>query len=83
MVSSNARDQSKNRKWSRARDNGSYMFSVRIPEPLLTEFREFCETNHQSPTQVMRSALRVYMDSKVRRVMRRRVEKYDEIERKE
>ena len=83
MVSSNARDMSQKRKWSRAADNGSYMFSVRIPEPLLSEFKEFCETHHQSPTQVMRSALRVYMDGKVRRVMRRRVEKYDEIERKE
>lgn len=83
MPSSNARDMSQKRKWSRAADNGSYMFSVRIPEPLLTEFKEFCETHHQSPTQVMRSALRLYMDKKVRRVMHRRVEKYDDIERKE
>lgn len=80
MPSSNARDMSQKRKWSRAADNGSYMFSVRIPEPLLSEFKAFCEEHHQTPTQVMRSALRLYMDKKVRRVMHRRVEKYDDLE---
>ena len=80
MGNTMARDQSKNRRWSKHGD--SYMMSVRIKEPLLTDFREFCESVGMNPCDVMRTALRVYMDSKVRRVMRRRITRYeDEIKR--
>ena len=70
-----ARDQSKNRRWSKHGD--SYMFSVRIKEPLLSDLRAFSEKSGMSPSDIMRVALRVYMDRKVRRVMYRRVERYE------
>lgn len=67
MESSNkARDMSKKRKWSRTADNGSYMFSVRIPEPLATEFEIFCNTTYATPSDVMRRALDDYLKRKNR-----------------
>ena len=72
-----ARDMSDKRKWTRTSENGSYMFSIRIPEPLLSDFRTFCEETGMTPSDAMRTALRVYMDGKVRRIMRRRIMRYE------
>ena len=77
MAGTMARDMSHKRKWSR-RGTDSYMFSVRIKEPLLTDFKAFCEKQGMIPADVMRCALRVYMDTKVRRVARRRIMRYED-----
>lgn len=71
-----ARDQSKRRTWSRIQ-SGSYMFSVRLKEPLLSEFRAYCEQHNANASKVLRSALRVYFDPKVRRRCRRTIERHE------
>lgn len=77
MPSPRASDQSGKRTWSRGCD-GSYNFGCRIKEPLLTEFRTYCNVTGMNPSDVMRAALRTFMDPKVRRLCKRRVEKYTE-----
>lgn len=56
-----ARDMSAKRKFKRENGNGTYMFSVRIPEPLRTEFEQFCTRNGMAPSDVMRTALTRYI----------------------
>ena len=51
---------------------------VRIPEDLLSDLQTFCKAHNVTQSDAVRCALRVYMDSKVRRVMRRRVERYEQ-----
>lgn len=55
----------------------SPVMCVRIPEDLLADLQTFCKAHKVSQSDAVRSALRVYMDRKVRRVMRRRIERYE------
>ena len=56
----------------------SPIMCVRIPEDLLAELQTFCKAHKVTQSDAVRCALRVYMDRKVRRVMRRRVERYEQ-----
>lgn len=71
-----ARDQSSARQWNRLQSD-SYMFSVRLKEPLLSEFRAYCEKHNANASRVLRSALRVYFSPKVRRRCRRLIESFE------
>lgn len=57
-----ARDQSKSRRWSVRED--SYLFGVRIKQPLLDDFKAFCEETGATPSDVMRRALKQYINEK-------------------
>lgn len=59
-MKSNARDQSKNRKWSRTTPY-TYMLSARIPFPLADHLREYVEYTGASTTDVVCRALREYL----------------------
>ena len=56
----------------------SPIMCVRIPEDLLADLRAHCEKHNMSQSDAIRAALRVYMDRKVRRVMYRRIERYEQ-----
>ena len=56
----------------------SPIICIRIPDDLLGELHAFCESHKMSQSDAIRAALRVYMDRKVRRVMHRRIERYEQ-----
>lgn len=59
-MKSNARDQSKNRKWSRTTPY-TYMLSARIPSELTDQLRAYVEYTGASTTDVVCRALREYL----------------------
>lgn len=56
----------------------SPVMCVRIPEDLLADLQAFCKQHKITQSDAVRFALRVYMDRKVRRVMYRRVQRYEQ-----
>ena len=56
----------------------SPVMCVRIPEDLLADLQAFCKQHKITQSDAVRVALRVYMDRKVRRVMHRRIERYEQ-----